>query len=269
MLELKCDRGTFGQDGTKGHSLFLKGGVIIRPSGYWKKGAMYCCLNHAPKWVAQKVRLGWATQKNPEDWEFICGIKPLEEYYKWATQADGSVKLVREEDKYMGKNPYVDSWEVTGSKGDVYKVSQRKDGTFACNCPAWKFKPAPKPDCKHIKAITEAARTSQRVMQRYTCSRCDMEFWTLESLRNHEFTHTYARIECNICGRGFANPLLLKRHKELAHTPVLSDPPVRSGYRGAVQAQAKPKPAPEPEIQEVQVAEERFSVVRKFKFLPE
>lgn len=265
MLELKCDRGTWGQDGTKGHSPFTQGGVIIRKKFDWDAGggAMYCCLNHAPTWVK-------ATQNNPEDWEFICGIKPLEEYYKWATQADGSVKLVREEDKYMGKNPYVDSWEVTGSKGEVYKVSQRKDGTFACNCPAWKFKPAPKPDCKHIKAITEAARTSQRVSQRFTCSRCDMEFWTLESLRKHEFTHTYATIECNICGRRFERPSLLKRHKEEVHTAAFfADPPVRSGYRSAVQAQAKPKPAPEPEIQEVQIAEERFSVVRKFKFLPE
>jgi len=51
---------------------------------------------------------------------------------------------------------YVESWDVESLSDStkVYTVSRRKDGeTYACSCPAWKFHPAPKPDCKHIKQI--------------------------------------------------------------------------------------------------------------------
>ena len=50
-------------------------------------------------------------------------------------------------------SPWVRNWEVTGSQGDLYKVSQKENGDYGCSCPGWKFKKAPKPDCKHIKAI--------------------------------------------------------------------------------------------------------------------
>lgn len=50
---------------------------------------------------------------------------------------------------------YVEAWEVESltDSAKVYTVSKRKDGTLACSCPAWKFAHAPKPDCKHIRAL--------------------------------------------------------------------------------------------------------------------
>ena len=53
---------------------------------------------------------------------------------------------------------YAEAWLVE-SKTDTtakYTVSKRPDGTFACSCPAWKFRPAPKVDCKHILGVREA-----------------------------------------------------------------------------------------------------------------
>lgn len=51
-------------------------------------------------------------------------------------------------------NPYVRGWDVASTTSDdVYRVSERKDGSFACNCPAWKFHRAPKPECKHICSV--------------------------------------------------------------------------------------------------------------------
>lgn len=48
-------------------------------------------------------------------------------------------------------NPWVRSWQVVGTSGKPYKVSQRQDGTFGCSCPAWMFsKVHPRPDCQHI-----------------------------------------------------------------------------------------------------------------------
>jgi hypothetical protein len=50
---------------------------------------------------------------------------------------------------------YVEAWEVESltEPGKVYNVSKRKDESFACSCPRWKFATAPKPDCKHIRAL--------------------------------------------------------------------------------------------------------------------
>jgi hypothetical protein len=53
----------------------------------------------------------------------------------------------------MPKNPWVRSWQVPGSNGETWKVSQRADGTFGCSCPAWKFAKAPKPECHHILGV--------------------------------------------------------------------------------------------------------------------
>jgi hypothetical protein len=46
---------------------------------------------------------------------------------------------------------WVNRWEVISpTSGRKYTVGQKSDGTFGCDCPAWKFKKAPRPDCKHI-----------------------------------------------------------------------------------------------------------------------
>jgi hypothetical protein len=46
-------------------------------------------------------------------------------------------------------------WEVDSltEPRKVYNVSKRKDESFACSCPRWKFATAPKADCKHIQAL--------------------------------------------------------------------------------------------------------------------
>jgi hypothetical protein len=48
---------------------------------------------------------------------------------------------------------WIKSWDVTGSDGNVWKVSQRADGSYGCSCPAWKFAKAPKQECHHILAV--------------------------------------------------------------------------------------------------------------------
>ena len=43
----------------------------------------------------------------------------------------------------------VNKWDVTGSHGDVYKVT-RKNAIFECTCPHYTYR---KIECKHIKQI--------------------------------------------------------------------------------------------------------------------
>lgn len=49
---------------------------------------------------------------------------------------------------------WVNRWEVSSLTSDkTYIVGQKSDGSFGCDCPAWKFKKAPRPDCKHILKV--------------------------------------------------------------------------------------------------------------------
>jgi hypothetical protein len=69
---------------------------------------------------------------------------------------------------------WVSQWEVASESNPskFYKVSQRQDGSFACDCPAWKFKPAPKPPCKHINGLiakepVDKTRTTPKAEQEF------------------------------------------------------------------------------------------------------
>jgi len=52
-------------------------------------------------------------------------------------------KIVTREEEPEGR-----SWEVTGSKGDVYRVTEA-NGHFTCTCSGFKFRG----DCRHTKEI--------------------------------------------------------------------------------------------------------------------
>lgn len=47
---------------------------------------------------------------------------------------------------------WIRRWRVVGSSGSEYVVSLAECGSWGCSCPGWKFKRAPRPDCKHIEA---------------------------------------------------------------------------------------------------------------------
>jgi len=40
-------------------------------------------------------------------------------------------------------------WEIRGSKGDIYKVTEVR-GEYACTCSGFRFRG----DCKHVKSVT-------------------------------------------------------------------------------------------------------------------
>ena len=52
-------------------------------------------------------------------------------------------KIVTKEEEPEGR-----VWEVAGSKGDVYKVTEA-NGYLSCTCSGFKFRG----DCKHVKSI--------------------------------------------------------------------------------------------------------------------
>jgi hypothetical protein len=58
-------------------------------------------------------------------------------------------------------NPWIERWDVIGSRGDTWIVSKRQDGTYGCSCPAWRFARAPKPACKHVIATLADLGQSQ------------------------------------------------------------------------------------------------------------
>ena len=79
---------------------------------------------------------------------------------------------------------YSRQWEVQGSNGSEYVVSQGAIyGEYSCSCPAWKFHKAPKPDCKHILAIlAEIEQTSKAVSKPAPDGFSDLYRTTLERI---------------------------------------------------------------------------------------
>ena len=63
----------------------------------------------------------------------------------------------------MASGGWCNKWDVVGSKGTPYVVAQKEDGTFGCSCPGWKFKKAPKPDCRHIRSMKQALNAMRGV----------------------------------------------------------------------------------------------------------
>ena len=59
--------------------------------------------------------------------------------------------------KVKGSNVWPDRWEMqsTTDPDVTYILARKKDGTFGCSCPRWKFHKAPKIACKHLIALLE------------------------------------------------------------------------------------------------------------------
>jgi hypothetical protein len=60
----------------------------------------------------------------------------------------------------MARNPWVAKWDVASysDPDKEYTVAVRKDGTWGCSCPRWKFRRAdlPNGECKHIEFLKDA-----------------------------------------------------------------------------------------------------------------
>jgi len=48
------------------------------------------------------------------------------------------------------KTQWVKKWEVQGSKGETWIVSQDREGNFGCSCPVWIYR---RHECKHIQEV--------------------------------------------------------------------------------------------------------------------
>lgn len=65
---------------------------------------------------------------------------------------------------------WVNRWEIESpDSGKLYIVAQKADGSFGCDCPAWKFKKADangrRPDCKHILCVKQMETTRREVRE--------------------------------------------------------------------------------------------------------
>ena len=60
------------------------------------------------------------------------------------------VNDVQYKTKLQEEEPKGRVWEVAGSKGDVYKVSE-SGGDFSCSCSGFKFRAK----CKHVESIRQ------------------------------------------------------------------------------------------------------------------
>ena len=60
-----------------------------------------------------------------------------------------TVSAVQFEVAVKPEEPQGRVWEVQGSKGDVYKITE-VNGTMNCTCSGFRFRG----DCKHVKSVT-------------------------------------------------------------------------------------------------------------------
>lgn len=162
----------------------------------------------------------------------------------------------------MGTNPWIKKWSVEGSLGDVYTVGQRADGSYGCDCKGWKFKKAPKPDCKHIRAI-KAALDTPAVVSAYDLQK------EAEKAVQRTFTRVQpVRAICPYCAQTFTSQMMLVRHEALCRATIgRREKEFRSAYDAGKPPKKAPASAPKP--QEVEVESDRFTVVRKFNFATE
>lgn len=49
---------------------------------------------------------------------------------------------------------WIRKWQIDGSKGKTWTVSEDADGNYGCSCPVWKFK---RIQCHHIEAVRKGA----------------------------------------------------------------------------------------------------------------
>ena len=112
----------------------------------------FICEIHAPLYFREEWQ-GWK----------LIGMRVLD------VKDDRIVWLRVTEGRYqVASGQWVKKWDVEGSTGETYVVALKTDGSFGCSCPGWKFKKAPKPDCKHIRAmkgtVTVDAGVTRRVV---------------------------------------------------------------------------------------------------------
>lgn len=144
---------------------------------------------------------------------------------------------------------WVKKWNVEGSNGDVYVVSQKDDGTFGCSCPAWKFAKAPKPDCKHIRAHGKATDD----LTRYVLTQ--EKKWQDQQKRQREAIDSWLKqldkdFTCPRCNAlSPVNLAVWERWKWLAKHVI---------------EHLNEQPTPTPEVTEVQVNGDFFKVKRIF-----
>lgn len=62
------------------------------------------------------------------------------------------VNPVQFKTKLQEEEPEGRVWEVKGSKGDIYKVSEL-NGAYSCTCSGFKFRG----QCKHVESIVQTA----------------------------------------------------------------------------------------------------------------
>lgn len=134
---------------------------------------------------------------------------------------------------------YIQQWDVTGSSGNVYKVSVKPDGTFACSCLGW-TRHTPRKDCKHIKAMKAGEGYGMPDSRITTCPYC-----------RQAVDKASLRLHTDWCSRRKA------AEKDRGKTPKtktwLAENPV-------------PVLQPVAEPQSVEIGDGRFTITRKFKF---
>ena len=71
---------------------------------------------------------------------------------KWVEVPDGTT--LADVDKYVihvkpASPATIETWEVQGSRGNVYTIRRRENGELSCSCPGFGFRRK----CKHTSAV--------------------------------------------------------------------------------------------------------------------